>query len=435
MPVIAIVGRPNVGKSTLFNLLVKENRSIVGPERGITRDRIYGRWRIGKEEEVDLVDTGGFDTLGEIPFSELMREQTVAAIRDADLIICLFDAQTAVNPDDSALVQHLRQSRAPVIFAANKVDDPHGDTMASLIYELGIDGFIEISAKNRRGIPELVQRVKEHLSTQAQISLEEQTEKIRVSILGRPNVGKSLLINRLIGWDRTIVSPEAGTTRDYVDIKVTHDQRDFIFVDTAGIRRKTRIDTKIERISVMRSLKNVNTSHVCLLLLDPAEGLTDQDKRLCRIFIEHGRAFVLIVNKSDLVDTGERTLIREQLKHSIRFMPDVPVLFTSALTGKNIQKLYPIIEELFSKTTCTVGTSQLNRVFSRIVDTHTPPVIRGRALKFYYITQVGTVPPRFRVVANNPEQVPAAYERYIIGSLKKDLGMEGIPIKLLFAGK
>ncbi|MDT8274018.1 MAG: GTPase, partial [Desulfomonilia bacterium] len=191
MPVVAIVGKPNVGKSTLFNLLVKQDRSLVGPERGITRDRIYGRWSLGADAEVDLVDTGGFDTIGETPFADLMREQTIIAIRDADLILCLFDARTPVNPDDSALVSLLRKSQVPVVFVANKVDDPGGSTFASMIYELGIDGFIEISAKNKRGTGELIHRVKGLLGEQASPCLEDSTEKIRVSILGRPNVGKS----------------------------------------------------------------------------------------------------------------------------------------------------------------------------------------------------------------------------------------------------
>ncbi|HDP23804.1 MAG TPA: ribosome biogenesis GTPase Der [Deltaproteobacteria bacterium] len=435
MPVVAIVGKPNVGKSTLFNLLVKQDRSLVGPERGITRDRIYGRWSLGADAEVDLVDTGGFDTIGETPFADLMREQTLIAIRDADLILCLFDARTPVNPDDSALVALLRKSQVPVVFVANKVDDPGGSTFASMIYELGIDGFIEISAKNRRGTGELIHRVKELLGKQVSPCLEDSTEKIRVGILGRPNVGKSLLINRIIGENRTLVSPEAGTTRDAVDIAISRGEREYIFVDTAGIRRKSRIDTSIERLSVIRSLKNVYKSHVCLLLLDPKEGLTDQDKRLCGIFLEHGRAFALVVNKSDLIEAGERKLIKEQLIHSLKFMPDAPLTFVSALTGSNVSQLYPMIEKLFLKTTHKIPTPQLNRHLARIVDAHSPPLIRGRALRFFYITQVGTVPPRFRVVSNFPKQVPGSYERYFMSSLKKATGLEGIPIKLVFSGK
>lgn len=435
MPVVAIVGRPNAGKSTLFNLLIGQRRAIVGPQRGITRDRIYGRWAIGDGMEVDVVDTGGFDTIGDIEHSVPVREQTMLAIAGADLIVCLFDGRHPPTPDDRELVNILRRGRARVIYAANKVDDPSLSHASAAFFELGIDEPLEISALNRRGIDELREAVRAELGAVAGPSLEDAGGAVRVSILGRPNVGKSMLLNRIIGSERAIVSPEAGTTRDYVDIAVRRGDREYVFVDTAGIRRKARIDDAIERASVMRSLQNISQSHVCLLLADPREGLTDQDKRLCGIIMDHGRACVVVVNKCDLLDDREAGAVREQVRHSLRFMPDAPVVFTSALTGAHVDGLYPLIDALFAKTTTRVSTGKLNRLLTDITTSRTPPLVKHRPLKIYYITQTGTVPPRFQVVVNQPDDVPATYARFLVHAVKKACGLDGIPVLLHFAGR
>jgi GTP-binding protein len=435
MPLIAIVGRPNVGKSTLFNALVGTNRSIVGPERGITRDRIYGRLGFDNGLEADLVDTGGFDTTGEGDFSKLMYRQTMQAIEEADLLVCLFDAQSDITPDDMELVRIIRESRMPVVFVANKVDDPRARDSATQLYELGIDDFIGISARKRSGIDELIERVGAFVAEHPEEKLEEETDAVRVSILGRPNVGKSMLLNRIIGEERAIVSPVAGTTRDYIDIRVSKDGEDYIFVDTAGIRRKARIDDELERESVMRSIKNIEMSHVCLLLVDPDEGVTEQDKRICRIMSDRGRAFVVIVNKSDLIVPGKRVEIREAVRRELKYLPDVKVLFVSALTGKDVGRIYPLIRELFSKTTSEAPTPKLNRLLEHIAKTNLPPIAKGKPLKFYYINQVGTVPPKFRIVTNRPGDIPENYHRYLVNTLKKELSLEGIPIKIRFAAR
>ena len=434
MSVVAIVGRPNVGKSTLFNSLIGERRAIVGPERGITRDRLYSRLVIGGDE-VDLVDTGGFDTITDGSFARSMREQTVQAIEDADLIVCLFDAQIGITPDDEELVKTLRQSGADVIYVANKVDDPNLAAASALLYELGLDEFIEISASKKIGLKKLISRISEYIQRHPQALLQDDTDAVRVSILGRPNVGKSLLLNKIIGENRAIVSDEAGTTRDYVDIRIAHEGKEYVFVDTAGIRRKSRIHDSVERLSVMRSLQNVNMSHICLLLVDPFEGVTDQDKRLCRIIMDHGRGFMLIVNKSDLIDTAKREEIRHNLVHDFRFLPDVKVVFISALTGKNVARLYPMIDALFEKITMNMPTGRINRIFADIISKNPPPIVKGRQLKFFYINQIGTIPPKFRIVSNFPQAVPENYHRYLSNALKKACGMEGISIKIHFAGK
>lgn len=432
MPVVAIVGRPNVGKSTLFNHLVGQKRAIVGPERGITRDRIYGRLSLDGGLEADLVDTGGFDTTGEGDFSRHMFDQTMMAIRESDLVVCLFDALSELTADDRELVRILRESAIPVIYVANKVDDPNRSAASAMLYELGLQDFVEISARKKTGLKELKERIRLAVQDMPGTDLERETDAVRVSILGRPNVGKSLLLNRIIGEERAIVSPVAGTTRDYIDIRVSHGGKDYVFVDTAGIRRKSRIQDMLERESVLRSLKNVNLSHVCLLLIDPAEGVTEQDKRISSIMAEHGRAFVVVVNKSDLIEPGKRTEIREAVHHSLKFIPDVRVVFISALTGKNVGKIYPLIDELFAKTTTQVTTGRLNRVLAEVTESYTPPVVKGRQVKFFYANQVGTVPPEFRIVTNFPDSIQPGYHRYLIHSFKKALSLQGVPIKLRF---
>ncbi|HNY66625.1 MAG TPA: ribosome biogenesis GTPase Der [Deltaproteobacteria bacterium] len=435
MPLIAIVGRPNVGKSTLFNALVGKNRAIVGPERGITRDRIYSRLSLGDDTEADLVDTGGFDTTGEGDFSQLMYRQTMQAINDADLLLCLFDVQSDLTPDDRELVRIIRESRIPVVYVANKVDDPRSSHSAAMLYELGIDDFIGISARKKTGISDLLGRIRAFAASATVERLDEETDAVRVSILGRPNVGKSQLLNRIIGEDRAIVSPVAGTTRDYIDIRVSHEGRDYVFVDTAGIRRKARIDDELERESVMRSIKNIEMSHVCLLLVDPAEGVTEQDKRICRIMTDRGRAFVLIVNKSDLIEPGRRVEIREAARHELKFLPDVKILFVSALTGKDVGRIYPLIADLFAKTTMEAPTPLINRILADIAKTSLPPIAKGRPVKFYYINQVGKVPPAFRIVTNVPGAIPENYHRFVVHTLKKQLKLDGVPIKVRFAGR
>jgi GTP-binding protein len=430
---IAIVGRPNVGKSTLFNQLLRDNRAIVGPERGITRDRIYGRWHIDGDHTVDIVDTGGYDSVAEGSIGISMREQTLVAIKEADLILCVLDARDGVTRDDYELIEILRNSRADIIYAANKVDDPNADAGIAQLYELGLDGFIGISAKNRR-LDGLIDEVKARLD-KSQVLLPDERDHIRVSILGRPNVGKSALLNRIIGRERSIVSPVAGTTRDYVDTSFEHGGRKYLFIDTAGIRRKSRIDTKLEKVSVMRSIHNVERSHVCLCLMDATESVTDQDRHLMGIVQEHARACAIVINKVDLIDEAGRKTIRDRIDLFMRFAADTPVILLSALTGKNVSRLFSLINDLFDKTSREIPTPQLNRQLLSIVEKHQPPVSKNRRIKFYYITQTGIIPPRFRIVTNRPEDIPESYSRYLVKAIKTECGLEGIPVKIKYASR
>lgn len=430
---IAIVGRPNVGKSTLFNLLARENRAIVGPQRGITRDRIYGRWLIDEDTSVDIVDTGGYDSLagGQIELS--MRDQTMLAIAEADIIICLLDARGGITADDLALVRILRSSDADVLYVANKVDDPAATAGAAQLYELGIEGFIDISAVNNR-IGNLADAVSERLANHPTPAVQD-ASAIRVSILGRPNVGKSMLINRITGSERSIVSPIPGTTRDYVDIRITQQDKDYIFIDTAGVRRRSHIDDRLEKVSVMRSIHNVEHAQVSLCVMDATEPLTDQDRTLLNIVMDYGRACAIIMNKSDLIDAKQKTGIREKMKLVLRYAPDVPMLFTSALTGKQVVKIFALIDSLYAKTTTEVQTAVLNKVLQEATNKMHPPSIKGRRVKLFYINQTGTAPPYFRIVSNHPDFIPESYTRYLIAAIKKGCGLEGIPIKIHFVGK
>jgi len=430
---IAIVGRPNVGKSTLFNQLLRDNRAIVGPERGITRDRIYGRWHIDEDHTVDIVDTGGYDSVAEGSIGISMREQTLVAIKDADLILCILDARDGVTRDDYELIEILRHSRCEVIYAANKVDDPNADTGIAQLYELGLDEFIGISAKNRR-LDGLIDEIKARLD-KSEALLPDERDHIRVSILGRPNVGKSALLNRITGSERSIVSPVAGTTRDYIDTSFEKGGRKYLFIDTAGIRRKSRIDTKLEKVSVMRSIHNVERSHVCLCLMDATEPVTDQDRHLMGLVQDHSRACAIVINKAELMDEAGRKTVRNRIDLFMRFAADTPVILLSALTAKNVPGLFPLINNLFDKTSKEIPTPQLNRHLISIVEKHQPPVSKNRRIKFYYITQTGTIPPRFRIVTNRPEDIPEAYSRYLVKALKTECGLDGIPVKIKYASR
>jgi len=435
MAVVAIVGRPNVGKSTLFNLLIGENRAIVGPQRGITRDRLYGRWQLDEDTVVDLVDTGGFDTIPGGNIETAMRAQTLAAIKEADIILCVFDSRDGLTPDDQELVNLLRQAPAEPIWVANKVDDPTNSTGASQLYEIGVSDFVEISAKNRVGKRDLIALVSEKLKEREIPTTMPVDGAIRVSILGRPNVGKSMLTNRILGEERTIVSPVAGTTRDYIDIPVSLNGQDYVFVDTAGIRRKARIDDEIEKQSVIRSIRNVGMAHVCLFLIDPEEPMTEQDRRLCGIIMEQGKPFVVVVNKNDLLTQQDRKQVAHQLDFALKFMPDLRIVYISALTGRGVEKIMPLVNELYRKATFEAGTGLLNRILAKLTDSHNPPLVGNKRLKFFYVNQTGKVPPRFRIVCNRPDDVPDNYARYLINSLKKELDLEGIPLKVDFAGR
>jgi len=430
-PVVAIVGRPNVGKSTFFNWLVRRNRAIVGPDSGITRDRIYGKWHVDEDRIVDLVDTGGFDTLKEASITQFILLQTMHAIHDADVILCVLDAASGPTPDDAALVDTLRKSGSQVIYVANKVDDDTTSLKVGAFYELGIDNVVEVSARNRKGLPGIIIALEEYVH-QATVG-DEETSGIRVTILGRPNVGKSLLINRIIGEERSIVSPEPGTTRDYVDTKITKFGRDYIFVDTAGVRRKSRIDSEIEKTGTLRSLRNIDMSHVCLYLIDAIEGITEQDKKLIGLALDHGRATLVVANKCDLIPLAQEGNLREEIRYRLRFIPDVGIICISALTGRNIDKIYPMIDDFFNKTTARIPTPRLNRIISDIAEVSPPPAYKGRRIKFYYVTQVDISPPRFRIYTNYPEAILPSYTRYIAANIKKICQMEGIPVAVQFA--
>lgn len=435
MPVVVIVGRPNVGKSTLFNVLVGERRSIVGPQRGVTRDRIWGTWRVRDDMAVDLVDTGGFDTTGEIELAGHVLRQTMLAIDEADLVVCLFDARQPLTPDDEELVRTLRIKGCKTVYTANKVDDPSLAGHAAAFCELGIDEPIAVSALNRVGIDALAHAVAQCLGDAAGRESGSETPGTRVSILGRPNVGKSMLLNRLARSERSLVSPMAGTTRDYVDTKVVHEGRTYTFVDTAGIRRKARIEDTLEFVSVTKALKTISRSDVCIVVVDATQGMTDQDKNLCGTVLEHGRPIVVAANKCDLLEEGRERDLRASLRRELSFAPDAPVVLVSALTGKGVPGLYAMVDDLHERASTRVPTAALNRFLADITARRSPPMAKTRPLKLYYITQVGQSPPRFHIVVNRPDDVPRYYIRFIVNALKKACGLEGVPVEVRFVAR
>ncbi|MEA2102071.1 MAG: ribosome biogenesis GTPase Der [Thermodesulfobacteriota bacterium] len=433
MPVVAIVGRPNVGKSTLFNALVRDKRAIVGAQRGITRDSIYALWHLDDDLDVDLVDTGGFDTLLDSEISHAMRKSTMRAIQDSDFLLCVFDAASGITPDDAELVSVLRQTNAAVIYVANKVDDPNGALGASMLYDMGIGEFVEVSALNRSGLKEIENRLRQRFSgPDIAAALRDDTALTRVVIMGRPNVGKSMLLNRITGKQRSIVSAEAGTTRDCVDIQFTHNGHEYLFVDTAGMRRRTHIQDEIEHLSVGHSIRSAQRAHVCLVLIDPLEGITDQDRRLVSIIINHGRAPLMVINKTDLIDAAQKDRVGSDISYLMRYMPDLETIFVSALTGHNVNRIFGMIDKLFEKVTMKVPTPRINRILQEIVERNPPPVIRGKRPKFLYVTQTKSIPPTFRIVSSRPKAISHQYSKYLSGAIKKTCGLEGVPVSLYF---
>jgi len=430
-PIVAIVGRPNVGKSTLFNKLIGRKKAIVVDEPGVTRDLNFADMEeFGKA--FTLVDTGGFESVTEDKIMVQVREQTRFAIEDSDLIVFLMDGRSGPTADDQELVRILRKASKPVIYAVNKLDTDRLDTQLSDFYSIGVADPIPVSAEHGRGLNELVDAIIEGLPESA---LEEEPgERVRVAIVGRPNVGKSSLLNRIIGSERSIVSDVAGTTRDPVDTPFDSGSGRYLFVDTAGIRKKNRVSLTVETYSVMEAIKCIERSDVAILVLDGKLGVQGQDEKIAGLIEDRFRCCVIIVNKWDLVEKDTHTVeyAKETIRNKLKFLSYAPVLFTSALTGQRVPKVLETIDSLVEKSRMRISTSNLNNVFESIRRRHRPPAYRGREIKFYYVTQSGVAPPTFVVFTNWPEGIEDTYKRYIVNSLREALGLDTVPIKVLY---
>ncbi|MEW6143747.1 MAG: ribosome biogenesis GTPase Der [Thermodesulfobacteriota bacterium] len=435
-PLVAIIGRPNVGKSTLFNRLIRERKSIVEDIPGVTRDRIYAdtEW---DGVEFSLVDTGGFDPDEEEIYPSLIKNQIEIAVEEADLILFVMDGKEGVMPHDRDVVSMLRKVKKPVIFAVNKIDDRKHESRALEFHALGIEEIIDISALQGRRINDLLDKIVDLLpkrSTDGEEEAEEEEDVIKIAVLGKPNVGKSTLVNKLIGEERLITSPVPGTTRDSIDTYVTRDGKNYLLIDTAGIRRKARITFSVERHSVFRAIRSMERADIALLMIDAEEGPTHQDARLAELISDKGRACIILLNKWDLVpkEAAETPNIEGILKESLLAVGYAPVMIISALTGRGVEKIFGKIDTVYENFSQRIPTKRLNNFLKRVIAKTPPPVYRGKDIKFYYISQPLTKQPTFVIFTNEIKGVPENYKRFLESRLREEFPLEGTPVKILF---
>ncbi len=431
IPIIAIVGRPNVGKSTLFNRLVGWRKALVDDMPGVTRDRIYSpiEWN---DRQYHLVDTGGFEPVTPDDVLRHMRVQTELAIQEADAIIFLLDGKEGLLPSDKEVIDILRRERTPLILAVNKVDSPKHEERALDFYGLGIEELFLISAEHGVGITDLMDAVQAVLPGQEEE--EEPGRYPRISVVGKPNVGKSTLINSLLGKERHLVHNSPGTTRDAIDSQVEIDGKKYTFIDTAGIRRKAKVKVRIEKFSVVQALHSLDRSDVALLVIDATEGVTEEDARIGGLCVDRGRATIILLNKWDLVENREHALkgLIEQVREKLKHLSFAPILSGSAKSGQRLVKLAPLIDGVMEQYTRRVQTSDFNGLIDHAVRKHQPHMVGGKRLKFYYGTQASTRPPSFVLFVNRPGSVHFSYRRYLINMIRQRYGFDGTPIRLFF---
>ncbi len=438
LPIVAIVGRPNVGKSTLFNRIIRQRKALVDDRPGITRDRIYSRatW---DDYPFLVIDTGGFQEKGNDLMDKEVKKQAVVAMEEANLVIFVGDAKTGVTGEDSIICQLLRESSKPVIYAVNKVDGPEQEQLIYDFYQLGIDKLYPVSAAHGHGFKMLMKEVVGSLREifGEPISDETEEEAIRLAIVGRPNAGKSSLINRLVGDTRCLVSSEPGTTRDSVDTEIEFKGTRYQLIDTAGIRRKGKTREKIEKISVIKAIQSIERCHIAVLVIDGELGITDQDCRIAGYISDRARGCIIAINKVDIVrkDPGRLKRLLEETKYALRFMPHAPIVTISALTGEKVFKLFPLVNKIYNQYQTRIPTSKLNQFFEEVIFKHEPPMYRNRRLKFYYATQASVAPPTIVIFCNYPDGIHFSYRRYLTNEIRKKFSFDMIPIRLIFRAR
>lgn len=430
--IIAIVGRPNVGKSTLFNRLTESRKAIVDDFSGVTRDRHYGKaeWT---DKEFTVIDTGGYVANSEDLFEAAIREQVVIAIEEATVIIFMVDVTTGITDLDDDIANLLRKSKKPVFVVVNKVDNTALETESSVFYSFGLGEIHTISSMTGSGTGDLLDEVVKHFEDVQ----EEENTLPKITIVGRPNVGKSSLINALIGKDRNIVTPIAGTTRDSIHIHYNQYGHEFMFIDTAGLRKKTKVKENIEFYSVMRTIKALEDSDVVMLMLDAEEGLEAQDINIFHLAEKNKKGIVILVNKWDLIDKNEKTMkaFEDQIKHKLQPFTDVPILFISVLNKQRIFKAIETALEVQKNRSKKIPTSKLNDVLLPIIEAYPPPATKGKYIKIKYITQINGVAPMFAFFCNLPQYIKNPYKRFIENKLRENFDFSGVPIQIYFRQK
>jgi GTP-binding protein len=460
LPLVAIVGRPNVGKSTLFNRLLRQRKAIVESEPGVTRDRLYARaeWT---GHRFTIVDTGGLDWDAETRIIALTTQQAETAIAEADVIVFVVDGTIGVTPADEAVAEVLRRSRKPLLVAVNKTDDPSRTAQTAEFFRLGLEAeILPVSAYHGTGTGDLLDAIVDRLpvAAEAEAGAVEEAEAgiaagaeaespgeaetspgppIRVAVVGRPNVGKSSLVNAFLGEERVIVADEPGTTRDAIDVPFTRDGVGYVLIDTAGLRKRAKVKGSVERYSILRTLRAVDRCDVVLLLVDATQPLTEQDKRVAGYATEAGRAMVLVVNKWDIVEKDDKTYLAYEghLRRGLHYADWAPIVFTSAKTGKNLVRVLEAVVSVAANHRKRVSTPEVNRVFRDAVGMNPPPAEGRRRVRIGYVTQASAAPPTFVFFVNTPERVTDSYKRYLEGKAREAWGFEGTPLRLSFRAK
>ena len=434
LPVVAIVGRPNVGKSTLFNRILGQRKAIVEDFPGVTRDRNYAEVT-RFERPFILIDTGGFEPASDDRLLTQMREQSQLAIEEADIIFFLMDVKQGLSPADREVANMLRRVDKPVFYLINKVDGDKQEAATGDFYALGIERFHTVSAEHGRGINELLDDLEQFLPPAPDGA--EKEDEVRMAVIGRPNVGKSSLVNRLLGFERVVANPTAGTTRDSIDTPFTYNKKRFVLIDTAGIRRKGKISLTLEKYSAVNALKAMDRAHVVLMVIDAADGVTDQDMAVAGYAYEKGRALILVVNKWDLLEKDDTTMGKfvEEVRRRFKFLPFAPLVFVSALTGQRVAKIMTTVEEVAQEFNKRITTGQLNQGLAEFVQSNPPSMAKGRRIKFYYAAQAAVRPPTFVLFTNSPEDIHFSYERYLINCFRKKFALDRVPIRMQFKGR
>jgi GTPase len=429
-PIVAIVGRPNVGKSTFFNRVTGTRKALVDDFPGVTRDRHYSD-AVWNGVDFTLVDTGGFPGGDEDNFAHKIRSQILQAIEDADVIILLLDGKSGISPFDEDVVRILRPLSQPVFFAVNKIDGVEQEVKLYDFYKLGIKKLYPISAEHRYGITDFLDDLTEILP---KTDTKEAGDVVRLAVVGKPNVGKSSLINRMLGQQRLLVSDMPGTTRDAIDSICKINEKPYLLIDTAGIRRKARVSKKLEKFSIIKALRSLDRCDVALIVIDAHQGITEQDINIAGYAFDRGCGCILLLNKWDLVEKNTKTAKEyyDRLRMQAKFLSFAPMTTISALTGQRVFKIFDIVEDVFKQYTLRMGTGQLNRIFEQAILQNEPSLYRGRRLKFYYATQISTRPPTFVCFVNYPDAVHFSYKRYLMNQIRDKAGLDKTPIRIIF---